>query len=250
MRHCFTTIFVLIGIFSSAILFCPIDRDDISMCRYDSFMDSDPLISAILQKNIVRVQQIVCDDDIKASVNSKIFRCGCTPLSFAIRNHAPVAIVQALLDAGADKTITDNDRTTVFHDAARHSSLETLEVLWDETTDFNALNSVGSNMLGVLAQRLHFKTRGFNEKITDKDIQVMLFLLKKGVNPSQQDSYGHTPIKHIATIRSDFQQVGKLLSLLILFGAGSLDIQPRYGASIPMENQRMISWLRILNGIE
>lgn len=96
--------------------------------------------TAILSDNLEIVRQ-----HIKAGtdINKKDQMSGSTPLLSAA-TFGKTTIVQALLDAKADLTITNNDGATALHVAAFFCRVEIVQLLIDAKADKTAKNNFGA----------------------------------------------------------------------------------------------------------
>ena len=96
--------------------------------------------SAVLSGNLEAVRQ-----HIKAGSNIDEIEpmSGSTPLISAA-TFGKIDIAKALIDAGADLTIANNDGTTPLHSAAFFCRVEIVEMLIDENADKTVKNKFGA----------------------------------------------------------------------------------------------------------
>jgi ankyrin repeat protein len=101
---------------------------------------------------------------------------GTTPLMRALKgNDTPV--IRALLDGGADPTLTLKDRTTT---AMLTSSLDIIKLLVDHGVDVNAFNANGQTLAHQAAGR------GANA--------IIEYVFEKGARLDKKDKQGRTPL--------------------------------------------------------
>jgi ankyrin repeat protein len=101
---------------------------------------------------------------------------GTTPLMRAAKGN-DLALIRALLDGGADATLTLKDRTTT---AMIAGSLDAIKLLVEHGVDVNAFNTSGQTVLHTAAQR------GQNA--------VIQYVVDKGARLDRKDKQGRTPL--------------------------------------------------------
>lgn len=104
------------------------------------------LHAAVIQGNIEAIQQ-----HIKADSNlDEKDDYGSTPLIIAVTFNK-TDIARALIVAGADLTITNNEKATPLHIAAFFCRTEIVSLLLENGADKNALNGSGKTVLETVA---------------------------------------------------------------------------------------------------
>ncbi|XP_047231430.1 cyclin-dependent kinase 4 inhibitor C isoform X3 [Girardinichthys multiradiatus] len=92
------------------------------------------------------------------------------------------ALVNALLEAGADPNVRDMIlKLTVTHDAAREGFLETVRVLVDRGADVNLADENGNLPLHLAAKEGH--------------LEVVKLLLELTEDPQKTNDLGHSALK-------------------------------------------------------
>ena len=117
-------------------------------------------------------------------------RDGLTPLHHACLDvdQASTAVVQRLLDAGADPSVGDGDGTTCLHIAASLANVKLAKILINSElgADTNAPDNQGSTPL-------HFAVQPIQEA-RDADVQRCIkLLLEHGAKPEKKDKEGKRP---------------------------------------------------------
>ncbi|XP_047231428.1 cyclin-dependent kinase 4 inhibitor C isoform X2 [Girardinichthys multiradiatus] len=107
-------------------------------------------------------------------------RFGRTALQVAMLGNS--ALVNALLEAGADPNVRDMIlKLTVTHDAAREGFLETVRVLVDRGADVNLADENGNLPLHLAAKEGH--------------LEVVKLLLELTEDPQKTNDLGHSALK-------------------------------------------------------
>ena len=101
---------------------------------------------------------------------------GATPLLRAAKTN-DLAVMRALLDAGADPTLSLKDRTTA---AMITNSLDAIKLLVEHGLDVNAFNTNGQTLAHNAA------SRGANA--------VIQYIAEKGARLDKKDKQGRTPL--------------------------------------------------------
>ncbi|MBT8313869.1 MAG: ankyrin repeat domain-containing protein [Maribacter sp.] len=108
--------------------------------------------AAILSNNIEVVKQHI---EAGTDINRKDPMSGSTPLITAA-SFGKIKIAQALIDAGADLTLKNNDGATALHSAAFFCRVEIVQMLIDAKADKSARNNFGAtareSVMGPYAQ--------------------------------------------------------------------------------------------------
>ncbi|XP_038607034.1 ankyrin repeat and SOCS box protein 3 isoform X1 [Tachyglossus aculeatus] len=138
-------------------------------------------------------------DPSEKYIKTKTFEGSCALHLATIRGH--LEIVRILLEAGADANSFTLEETTPLFLAVENGHTEVAKLLAEHGADVNGSHSMcGWNSL--------------HQAVFQENMEMIKFLLEKGVNVECQDDFGITPLFVAA-------QYGKLesLSLLIEYGA-------------------------------
>ena len=123
------------------------------------------------------------------------------PLEKAIRENN-LNQLRLLLDLGYEINEETEDGEPLLHFAIDNdSSLEIIKTLIDHDADVFQTNSVDSTLLHLIAQK---------ENPSDADIELIHYLVDKGINVDSKDQWSDTPIAWAANRRS-FRVVEALL---------------------------------------
>lgn len=156
------------------------------------------------------------EDSVKTRNPSLRFDDGQTPLHLAsIFGHT--AIVQYLLERGAQTKAKDILGSTPLHEACRYGQTDIVSLLLSSGSDPNSQDSLGKSPLLLVID-------------SAKRIEIYDLLLKHKANPNAKDMYGDTPL-HIATMNSMDLEVLKLLQ--------------QYGADVNERNKQGITPLAL-----
>ncbi|MFC4096745.1 ankyrin repeat domain-containing protein [Euzebyella saccharophila] len=99
-----------------------------------------PLIQAVVTGNLEAVRQHI---EAGTDLNEKDALSGATPLMSSITfDHLEIS--SALVDAGADLEITNNDGSTALHVAAFFGRVEAVQLLLDAKADKTVKNNYGA----------------------------------------------------------------------------------------------------------
>ncbi len=98
------------------------------------------LQTAVLSGNLEAVKQHI---EAGTDINAKDQFSGATPLISAATFNKP-KIAKALIDAGADLTIKNNDGSTALHSAAFFCRVEIVQMLIDADADKTLQNNFGA----------------------------------------------------------------------------------------------------------
>ncbi|WP_417289965.1 ankyrin repeat domain-containing protein [Corallibacter sp.] len=96
--------------------------------------------TAVLSGNLEAVKQHIASG---SDINKKEAMSGSTPLMTAATFNK-VEIAKALIDAGADLTLKNNDGSTVLHTAAFFGRIEIVQLLIDAKADKTIKNNFGA----------------------------------------------------------------------------------------------------------
>ncbi|MGB5553349.1 MAG: ankyrin repeat domain-containing protein [Flavobacteriaceae bacterium] len=96
--------------------------------------------AAILSDNLEAVKQHI---EAGTDLNKKDAISGSTPLITAA-SFGKIKIAQALIDAGVDLTLKNNDGATALHTAAFFGRVEIVQMLIDAKVDKSARNNFGA----------------------------------------------------------------------------------------------------------
>ncbi|WP_252735640.1 ankyrin repeat domain-containing protein [Zobellia sp. B3R18] len=99
-----------------------------------------PLTQAVITGNLEAVKQHI---EAGTNLNEKDALSGATPLISAI-TFDKTEITAALIDAGADLEIKNNDGSTALHVAAFFGRVELVQILMDAKADKTAKNNYGA----------------------------------------------------------------------------------------------------------
>ena len=131
------------------------------------------------------------------------------------------ALVQVLLDAGADPNVQDEDGDAPLHKALRNkTTLGTVQALLDAGADLDIPNRKGDYPLQI---QLHKALSLSNNFQTEKLEQIQI-LLNAGANPDVQNSVGRTPLHHALRARASLEMVQAFLD-----AGADLGVQDRDG---------------------
>lgn len=156
------------------------------------------------------------EDSVKTRNPSLRFNDGQTPLHFAsIFGHT--AIVQYLLERGAQTKAKDILGSTPLHEACRYGQTDIVQLLLQAEADPNSQDSLGKSPLLLVIDN-------------SKRYSIYELLLMNKANPNAKDMYGDTPL-HIATMNGMDVQVLQLLQ--------------KYGADVNGRNKQGITPLAL-----
>jgi ankyrin repeat protein len=154
----------------------------ISACAIDEQNASGytPIVLGIQMSQVESVRMLIqCGADVNVTPT---YKCA-PPLLFAAQNNH-TALVQALLDAGADPNKPTDSQQTALYRAASLNNETTVRALLDKGADVNSVDKDGSTALHIAANNNCFK--------------VVALLLEHGANPSDRTCNGHAPIHYAA----------------------------------------------------
>lgn len=156
------------------------------------------------------------EDSVKTRNPSLRFDDGQTPLHFAsIFGHT--AIVQYLLDRGAQTKAKDILGSTPLHEACRYGQTDIVQILLESGSDPDSQDSLGKSPMHLVIE-------------TSKRTAIYKLLLSHKANPNAKDMYGDTPL-HIATMNGMDMQVLQMLQ--------------QYGADVNGRNKQGITPLAL-----
>ena len=133
------TIHLLAGLLFSIILLPACGQTDSKGAASATKPDMD-IQSAIIAGDLPVVRQHI---EAGTDINKPEPLGGATPLITAATFGEP-QIAKALIDAGADLTLKNNDGATALHAAAFFCRIEVVQVLIDANADKSALNNFGA----------------------------------------------------------------------------------------------------------
>ena len=140
------------------------------------------------------------EDSVKTRNPNLRFDDGQTPLHFAsIFGHT--AIVQYLLERGAQTKAKDILGSAPLHEACRYGQTGIVQLLLQSGADPDSQDSLGKSPLLLVIDN-------------SKRLAIYELLLNYKANPNAKDMYGDTPL-HIATMNSMDIQVLQLYSSMV-----------------------------------
>ena len=160
---------------------------------------------------------------------------GWTALMYALCDNKDIEIIKALLDAGADvKIIDNNETTTLMHGARYHDNPEVIKMLMENGVDIDAKNDV--DWTALMYAVTHNRNReiikllidaGADVRVTDSKGRTLLMLAnyqnpeiikvlaESGVDILAKDDDDRTALHHAADV---FNQNPELIKSLIELG--------------------------------
>ena len=195
----------------------------------DNFLDYDWWETATLED----VQAEIANG---ADVNAKNDNFdGWTALMYALCDNKDIEIIKALLDAGADvKIIDNNETTTLMHGARYHDNPEVIKMLMENGVDIDAKND--ADWTALMYAVTHNRNReiikllidaGADVRVTDSKGRTLLMLARyqnpeiikvlaeSGVDILAKDDDDRTALHHAADV---FNQNPELIKSLIELG--------------------------------
>lgn len=142
----------------------------------ESEKGSTPLHLAIWSHSVESVEVLI---EQKVDLNIRD-HAGRTPLMLAARLNLP-AIIDKLLNAGADVSLTQADRGTALHEAVMSGGFEAVKVLGNKYADLNKLLISNGDSLLHLA-------------IYTKNKDICEWLIKNGLDKNMKNHEGKTPL--------------------------------------------------------
>jgi ankyrin repeat protein len=141
------------------------------------------------------------EDAVKTRNPSMRFDDGQTPLHLAT-TEGETAMVQYLIERGANVQAKDMNGSTPLHEAVRHGYTSIVKLLLANKANINIQDSMGKTPLLIITPQ-------------ESRLEMYTLLLSKGANPNAKDLYGDTPL-HITTMTGTDT---KVLQILVDAGA-------------------------------
>lgn len=103
----------------------------------------------IFKKNSLELAKTLLSHGARVNVNNSE---GQTPLYIAVEEHRSSELIDLLVNAGADTTVTDNDGTTLLMLASANDDLNIVNALAKKPEDVNRVNKAGQTPLQFASQ--------------------------------------------------------------------------------------------------
>ena len=145
-------------------------------CGHARNVTKNPLIPAIVSGNFELVRKLVQEG---TDVNMTCSSSNVTALQIAAAGGI-FAIVQYLIQNGADKNVADNTGATALYEAAQNGHLPVVQYLIEQGADKNKANNDCADPLSVAAHNGH--------------LPVVRYLLEQGVDVNKATIHGATPL--------------------------------------------------------
>ena len=196
---------------------------------------SPSIVKAAKKNNLAKVKKLL-DKGIDPNSKDKEKYYGFTPLMWAGYNNN-LEMAEALINAGADATITSNyHHTTPLIELAKGahfretSAVPLMKLLAENGVDPNAKDLLGQTALNKATMTLGTLTKTQTEKVE----LVVLQLIAMGVNVNEKDAFGNTALFYATKYK-----LTPIVRLLEAAKADSLtDTQIQEIADYWTENQR------------
>jgi hypothetical protein len=206
-----------------------------------------PLHFAILSGNIDIVNMLISvgytTEPIYAGANHNFLGQSCLHLAI-IPDPNCVALVELLINSGADIGARNKQQQTPLHFAARHGNLPVLELLLQYGADEDAVDQFGCTPLHHAAGAS--REKDLSEDITEEErVAVVEALLDAGANMEIRDKIGNTPLHHTV---SNLGWAGVVEALV----ERGMDKEVRNGDDMTamLVVTRGMRWKRIMRGAE